>query len=137
MYYYMLPEASASVLTGLLIGVLQSLAESPKNAVHSISTRALNGNWYTATQVRHFFLLLSTTYSWFKLSYERLTGFTSWVKNSSYASFMVAKLSMVVRKMLTLTTLFMLLPASSSTVERFRNARLYRIVQEQSARDNY
>lgn len=43
-------------------------------------------------------------------------------KNSSHASFMVLKLSIVVRKMFALTTFCRLLPASSKTAARFFRA---------------
>lgn len=50
----------------------------------------------------------------------QLTGLGSTLpKNSSKASFMGAKSSMVVRKILILTMLFRLLPAASSTADIF------------------
>ena len=53
-----------------------------------------------------------------------LTGFGSKEKNSSYASFIVAKSSIVVMKMLTLSTFLLLLPDASRTASRFFRACL-------------
>lgn len=66
-------------------------------AMHSISTGTPFGSWYTATQL--------------------LAGLC--VKNFSYVAFISAKLSMLVKKTLTLTTFEISDPASLSTAERF------------------